>query len=154
MKILVLALGNELFGDDIAGFLVADELSQRIPENLDSVKIIKSSESGPRLLDYFLLDYDLIVLVDSIVSSEAGKLIRVDPGSLSRAVAPSPHYYGIPEILSLLRELNERVPEVKIYCITINNQCLGSPASEEVRAAARKLAEVISSEISQLLSAR
>ncbi|MDW8035743.1 MAG: hydrogenase maturation protease, partial [Candidatus Korarchaeum sp.] len=82
MKILVLALGNELFGDDAAGFLVADELSQRLRESLNSVEIIKSSESGLWLLDYFLSGYDLIILVDSILGSEAGELVRVDPSSL------------------------------------------------------------------------
>ncbi|MDW8036383.1 MAG: hydrogenase maturation protease, partial [Candidatus Korarchaeum sp.] len=113
--------------------------------------IIKSSESGLWLLDYFLSGYDLIILVDSILGSEAGELVRVDPSSLRQVVAPSPHYYGVPEILSLLRELDERVPEVEIYCITINESRLGSPVSEEIRVAAKKLADVILSEILQLL---
>ncbi|MEM3929271.1 MAG: hydrogenase maturation protease, partial [Candidatus Korarchaeum sp.] len=143
-----------LFGDDAAGLLVADELSRRIPKDLESVEIVKSHESGIRLLDHFLGDYDLIILIDSVVSDRAGELVRIDPSSLGQAAAPSPHYYGIPEILSLLEELGERIPEVRIYCITINEPRLGFPASERIRVAAKKLAEVILSEIMQLLRIR
>jgi len=151
MRVLILALGNELFGDDCAGFLVADELLSKMPKNLKSIDVIKTSESGIKLLDYFMMDYDYVILIDSIIGDRVGEIVMIEPGSPRRAVAPSPHYYGIPEILNLLEELNEKIPVVKIYGITINKPDIGSPVSEGVRSAARILAELILAELIELL---
>ncbi|ACB07866.1 hydrogenase maturation protease [Candidatus Korarchaeum cryptofilum] len=151
MRILVLALGNDLFGDDAVAFLVADEISSSLPE--DSVNVIKSSESGLHLLDYFLMGYDHIILVDSIVGEEVGRIVQIDPKSLRRSLAPSPHYSGLPEILALLDEIGEDLPEVEIYAIVIREPSLGSPISDDVKVAAKKLAEILLERISQILRA-
>lgn len=152
MRILVLALGNELFGDDAVGFLVADNLIPLISGMGDSINVIKSHEVGLKLLDYFLLEYDHVILVDSILGDEPGRITKISPDSLGRATSFSPHYAGIPEMLELMRELGVELPEIEIYAIEIKNADLGSKLSDKVKISAEKLAQLIRDRIFLLLS--
>ena len=154
MKILVLALGNDLFGDDAVGFLVAENLIRLLSDisMRDSVEILKSHETGFKLLDYIISDYDHVILVDSILGEEPGRIVKASPESFKKTIAFSPHYSGIPEVLELLEELDVKTPEVEIYAIEIKNTELGSSMSEEVLNSAIELARILKSRIVQLLS--
>jgi len=152
MRILVLALGNDILGDDAVGLLVADKLERLLPEELRSgVDIVKSSQAGFYLLDYFLMEHDRVIVVDSIIGPESGKIVKIDPDSLKPASAPSPHYSGLPEIFSLLEKLGSPIPDVEIYAITINEPHIGADISEPVKEASEKLANMLILRLKELL---
>jgi hydrogenase maturation protease len=152
MKILVLALGNDLMGDDIAGFLVADELMKRLPPEIKKhVDIVKTIESGFKLIDYFTMEYDHIYVIDSIIGDEIGKIYKVLVNDVSTYKYPSLHWMGIPHIISMLRETLDRLPDIEIYGIVIGNIEIGSKADEKVFDAAMRLSDMLIDEIRSAL---
>ncbi len=153
MKALVLALGNDILGDDAVGFLVADKLEELLSDELRSrVDIVKSSQAGFYLLDYFLMGHDRVIVIDSIIGSKPGEIVEIDLEDLRPALAPSPHYSGLPEILSLLENLDSPTPDVEIYAITINEPHIGTDISEPVKEASEKLARMLNERLRELLS--
>jgi len=152
MKILILALGNDLMGDDIAGFLVADELMKKLPlETKKNVDIVKTIESGFKLIDYFTMDYDIIYIIDSIIGNDIGRIYKISVKSDYTYGAPSPHWMGIPQVMSILRETLNRLPKIKIYGIVIGRIEIGSNADDRVVRAAIKLSNILVKEIRSLL---
>lgn len=153
MKILVLALGNDILGDDSAGYIVADKLSSNINSCLkNKVDIVKTAETGLYLFDYFLLDYDYVIIIDSVVSNEEGRVYNIPIEALKPATAPSPHYSGIPEILGLLEGLDYKKPYIYIYAITIREPEIGGDVSKKVVKAAETLAKIILNQLSSFLT--
>ena len=153
MKILILALGNDILGDDSAGYIAVDKLSSNLNRFLkNKINIVKTAAMGLYLLDYFLSGYDHVIIVDSIVSDEEGMIYKIPVESLKPAIAPSPHYSGIPEILSLLEGLDYKKPHIHIYAITIREPEIGGEVSRKVIAAAEALSKIILDEINIILS--
>ena len=152
MKILVLALGNDVLGDDAAGFIVADLIIESVPVDIKNhLKIIKSAKIGLYLLEYFLDDYDYVIIIDSIVSKEPGKILEIPVEKLKPAIAPSPHYSGIPEILEFLQNMGYRKPKLYIYAISIKEPVLGGRVSGIVLSASQRLSKLIVGKVRELL---
>ena len=152
IRILVLALGNDLLGDDAAGFLVAEAIERLLPNELrNRVDVTKSSRAGFYLLDYLLEGHDRVLIVDSVIGEPPGEIARIDLRSLRPAPAPSPHYSGLPEVLEILSSVTGRKPEVEIYAIKIREPEIGSEVSDEVRAAAGRLALILLQRIREIL---
>ncbi len=119
-KILVLALGNDLLGDDAIGLMVARALRN---ENGNSIDIIESPVAGFALLDY-LEGYDKALLLDAMHTGEypEGTIVELTPPHFQQCVASSPHYVGLPEIFSLAKRLDISLPdEVKILAMEISH---------------------------------
>lgn len=118
MRTLVLGLGNDIIGDDAAGILAARALRQELA-GLEGVEVVETALHGVALLDLFL-GFDKAVLVDAIQTGKVppGTLVEVDPDTLTAVAAPSPHYAGVPELLSIAKQLDLDFPtEIRIYAV-------------------------------------
>ena len=108
----ILALGNDILGDDAFAFLVAQRVRERIP----GVEVRCSSASGFHLLDD-LLGVERLLVVDTVMTGNAppGTVYVVREGDLEVTPGNSPHYTGIFETLSLARALHLNAPREVAY---------------------------------------
>ncbi|UCD76085.1 MAG: hydrogenase maturation protease, partial [Phycisphaerales bacterium] len=66
--------------------------------------------------------YERAILLDAIQTGEhpPGTVIELDPSELSAVYAPSPHYAGLPELLSVARQLELEFPKrFRIFAVEI-----------------------------------
>lgn len=149
MKILVLGLGNDLYGDDGVGIHVVRSLeqeraSQRIPPGTEvSVDYIACALSGVALLDV-IAGYDALVIVDTILRPDPviGRVRIMEMEDIRDVPGPSPHYISVPQTLTLGRCLGLKMPErVKIVAVEARNlHRLGEGLSD---AMSRRLPDII-----------
>lgn len=107
--IAVIALGNDLLGDDGVALVAARELRRNLP---DGVEIIESPTGGFALLDC-LEGRERVLLIDAVMTGkvEAGTIVRIDPATLPVGEVPlSPHYAGITDCLQLAECLDLPCP--------------------------------------------
>lgn len=118
-KILVLALGNDIMGDDGAALEAADLLEKEFAGEID---IFKVSSAGFMLLD-ILEGYEKVIILDTILaSSEPGNFRELLLSELSGRLSESPHYAGLPEVINLAEKLGLKFPaEIKIFVIEIDD---------------------------------
>lgn len=119
-RTLVLALGNDLLGDDGVGL----EAARRIAGQVDSsVDVVETGEAGLALLE-LLEGYERALLLDSVVTGRypPGTVIEFSPEDFRRVIAPSPHYAGLPEVLEMARRLNLVFPrDIRILAMEVQN---------------------------------
>ena len=152
-KILILALGNDIMGDDIAGFLVADRLLEVLKDGCkDKVDVIKTSESGLKLIDYLINNYEYVIIVDSIVGDDIGEIVKIKFSRRNKFVSSSMHWIGIPDLIRLLKELGITPPPIEIYGIVISKPKLGNPVSDEVIDSVDRLVEIIRERIKEIIA--
>jgi hydrogenase maturation protease len=142
LKILVLGLGNDLYGDDGVGLHVVrlleqERSSRRVPAEADSsVDFVACALSGLALLDV-VVGYDALVIVDTILRSDPviGRIRILDMADVRDVPGPSPHYISVPQTLALGRSLGLKVPEkMKIVAVEAKNlHRLGEGLSEAMR---------------------
>lgn len=119
-RILVLALGNDLLGDDGVGLAAARKLKEHFG---DSVDIVETSEAGLALMEW-LSGYDRALLLDAVVTGQQppGTIVEFFPDDFQRVIAPSPHYAGIPEVLAMAEQLRLPFPaELRILALEVEN---------------------------------
>ena len=149
MRPRVLGLGNELLGDDAIGIIAARRIGLELA---DQVEVVEASTYGLALLDVILGCRQLII-IDAIKtgSCPVGTLIQLDPETLDRVVAPSPHYSGIPEIRALARALHLDFPDqLTILAVEIADaECFGAPLSEPVRSAIDEVVIRVETQLAQ-----
>jgi hydrogenase maturation protease len=104
---VVLALGNDILGDDGVGIAAGRLLQARLPAGVDS---IEAGFGGFHLLDY-LEGYPHALVLDALCTRQhsPGTVLELDLADL-RLVAGSPHYVGLPEILTLAETLGLPLP--------------------------------------------
>jgi len=149
LKILVLGLGNDLYGDDGVGLHVVRQLEQaraahRVAPTADfTVDYFACALSGLSLLDV-IVGYDALILVDTILRSDpvTGRIRILEMADLRDVPGPSPHYISIPQTLALGRSLGLKMPEkVKVVAVEAGNlHRLGEGLSEAMR---QRLPEII-----------
>lgn len=117
-KILILALGNDIMGDDGAALAAADLLEKQYADEID---IFRISSAGFMLLD-LLEGYEKVIIMDTILTTgEPGKFRELTLAELSGRLSTSPHYAGLPEVILLADKLGIKFPEViKIFVIEID----------------------------------
>lgn len=135
-KGLLLALGNDILGDDAVGHLVAREAATRLdPLETD---VVETGEAGLALLEQ-LAGYDQAVIVDAFETAEytPGTVLVYGVDDFRDVVAPSPHYAGLPEVFDLARRLHLPMPEpMKVVAITVLGPfAFGHCVSPDVEAA-------------------
>lgn len=139
MKILVLGLGNELLGEDAVGIMAARALKDKLRGQAD---VVESSLSGLALLEHFI-GYDRAIVIDAVKTGHhpPGTIVEMGPGDLDPAIAPSPHYAGLPELLALAKQLNLDFPkEIKIFALEVEDPyTIGGKLSEPVSRALKEL---------------
>ncbi len=109
-SILVLALGNEIMGDDAVGIAAARPLLDKFGED---ISIIEAPVAGFALID-FLEGYTHVLILDSSVTGQhpVGSVVEFSKEEFQQIHATSPHFIGIPEALSIAERLNVSFPEV------------------------------------------
>jgi hydrogenase maturation protease len=142
LKILVLGLGNDLYGDDGVGPHVVRLLEQERAAGRPSADVacavdyVSCALSGLALLDV-VIGYDTLLIVDTILRPDPviGRIRVLDMSDIRDVPGPSPHYISIPQTLALGRSLGLMVPEsVKIVAVEAKNlHRLGEGLSEAMR---------------------
>lgn len=119
-KPLVLALGNDLLGDDGVAFHAARRLKAEFP---DSVDVVETGEAGLPLLDHFE-PYSKVLILDAAATGKcpAGTILRWDREDFRRCVSPSQHAAGLPHILELAERLGLDFPgELQVICMEVSD---------------------------------
>ena len=149
MQTLVLGLGNELLADDAIGILAARELKTKLNGRVD---VVESSLSGVNLLETFI-GYKRAVIIDAIQTGNAvpGTIHHLSLESLDRVYAPSPHYAGLPEMVTIAQKLDLEFPEeIAILAIEVEDPLtIGGGLSPAVEQALPDLIEQILDQISR-----
>ncbi len=118
-KMLVLALGNDLMGDDAAGLEAARELKKEFGSEID---IFEVASAGFMLLDV-MEGYEKVLLLDTVLSKNGtrGTVRELSKKDLSKQYSNSPHYVGLPELIELAERLEIDFPKIiKALVIEIN----------------------------------
>lgn len=116
----MLALGNDLLGDDGVGLKAARTLKSEAAQDAD---VIETAEAGLVLME-LLSGYRRALLLDSIQTGTKppGTILEFGPGDFRSVTAPSPHYAGLPEVISLAERLQVPFPEeIRILAMEIEN---------------------------------
>jgi hydrogenase maturation protease len=161
MKILVLGLGNELYGDDGVGIHVVRELRKEFesakkrrgkPRN---ISFEECSLSGLALLEV-IVGYDTLLIVDTIKKANAstGKTHILEEKDLRYIPGPSPHYISVPQTLEIGRKLQLKVPSrVKVVAVEAKNMYnLGEGLTEEMKKAVPEIAKKVKSILARVKS--
>ena len=118
--VLVLALGNDILGDDGVAFHAARLLRAEFPE---SVEVVETGEAGLPLLDH-LEPYGRALILDAAATGKcpAGTILRWDRDDFRRCVAPSQHSAGLPHVLELAERLGMAFPaELQVICMEVTD---------------------------------
>lgn len=118
MKTLILGLGNDLLGDDAVGIIAARRLGKIVGEGID---VIECNAAGIALLDV-LVGYDRVIILDAFRSGKhhPGTVLEMSVDDLRPIPGMSPHYAGLPEVMSIGRRLGLDVPdEISIFAVEI-----------------------------------
>jgi hydrogenase maturation protease len=119
-KVLVLALGNDIMGDDAIGLLAARSLRECLSSEVD---VVEMPVAGFALLDY-LHGYQRALIIDSISTGEStpGSIRELSLSDLPEDSFSSPHYAGLNEVVALARELDITFPqEIRILVMEVND---------------------------------
>jgi hydrogenase maturation protease len=133
LRTIVLAMGNDILGDDAVGLLAARRLRKEIDEEVD---IVESSEAGFALME-LMEGYDRALILDSIKTGRhsPGTVVEFKTADFRRVIAPSPHYAGLPEILDMASRLGISFPkDIRILAMEVDDPFR---ISEEISVAVR-----------------
>lgn len=108
-RTIVVGLGNDILADDAVGALAARRLA---PTLRGRAHVVDTSWHGIALLDLFL-GYDRAILIDAICTGKhpPGTVLEIKVADLTPALAPSPHFTGIPEMVAIAEELGLDFPK-------------------------------------------
>jgi hydrogenase maturation protease len=144
MKILVLGMGNELYGDDAVGIHVIRSLRKELqtekqfPDWLKYIDLEECSLSGLSLLDV-VVGYDKLIIVDTIKKSHphTGRIHILEEKDLRHIPGPSPHYVSVPQTLEIGKKLDLKMPEeIRIIAVEAKNMYnLGEGLTPKMKAA-------------------
>jgi hydrogenase maturation protease len=117
MKIIVLGLGNPLFGDDGVGCRVAQALSNTIDQ--PDISVQEFGGAGLDILD-LVVDYDKAIIIDAIHtdSGVTGTIYRFGIDQISPSTAVGPHQMNFIEALRLGSQTGLHIPkDISVYAI-------------------------------------
>jgi hydrogenase maturation protease len=144
---LVLALGNDILGDDAAALVAANILKRDFADDADFVDTI---ETGLALLDIFS-GYRRVLLLDTIATGRypPGTVLEFSREDFNMVLGPSPHFMGLPDVLELADRLSIDVPEeIRIHALEIEqpsdfSQTLSPVIQEAMDAYVRGASEIL-----------
>jgi len=107
---LVLALGNDIMGDDAAAIAASAMLRERFAGEVD---FNETTEAGLALMD-IMAGYERVLLLDTITTGRhrPGTVMEFSPDDFNRVLGPSPHYMGLPEVIRLAGRMSVAFPQV------------------------------------------
>ncbi len=118
-SVLVLAIGNDIMGDDGAAFHACRILNDRKWKDVDFVETI---ESGLALLE-IMSPYDQVLLLDTITTGKhkPGDIVEFSYEDFTEIVGPSPHYLSLPDVILLAEKLSMNFPKkIRILAMEID----------------------------------
>jgi hydrogenase maturation protease len=106
---LLLALGNDIMGDDAVGLIAGRIVNERFHNQIDYSEV---ALSGIDLLEEFS-GYNNVLLLDAILTEKnpPGTIYQFSPDDFTLTDAQSPHGSGLAEAFQLARELSLPLPE-------------------------------------------
>lgn len=121
VKILVLGMGNDIYGDDGVGLhavrLLRDEWADEIMSggSSASVEFVECVLSGAALLD-IIHGCNALVLIDTIMKDEpvTGRIRILDAAEIRDFPGPSPHYVSVPQVLAIGRAIGLTMPKTVV----------------------------------------
>jgi len=120
-SILLLALGNDIIGDDGVALEAAGALRETFGDQLD---VLETTEAGLGLID-ILEPYNRVLLLDSIEIGDmpAGTIREFSREDFHKVLGQSPHYAGLPEVIALAHKLGINFPsEFRVLAMKIDFQ--------------------------------
>ncbi len=144
---LVIGIGNEFRGDDLAGCLVARTLNDM---GCGDTRVIEHQGDGTALLPYFR-EADKIIIIDAVRSGKPpGFIHRLDLLTDSipvNFIHDSSHLFGVVEAVALARELHHLPSRLILYGIEGKLFEVGGSLSPEVQGSVIRVARRIIDEI-------
>jgi len=148
MKTLVLGVGSSILTDDAVGIAVARALEKRVGPRT-GVEYAVNEEGGFTLLED-AVGFDRLVVVDAVIGSEPGRLLRLDLAGLGPTVhCGGPHGLNLATVLEFGRRQGLPVPtEVVVYAVEVKDTTtFGERLSPEVEARVPEIAAAIEAEL-------
>jgi hydrogenase maturation protease len=133
------------FGDDRAGWLVAEILAPVAVRHADHVQVLALDRPGPAVLEA-IVGRRLAIVVDAVAGgSETGRIHKLNLADLedSAAGAHSTHGFGLAEALRLGAVLGRLPQRLLVYGIEVGRGFGYGKASRQVTEAAAILASDI-----------
>jgi hydrogenase maturation protease len=153
-RVLIVGVGNDLRGDDVAGI----EVARRLRERGRAVGIdVAEEQNDPTALIERWRNRDAVVLIDAVLGDDPGAVHRMDAsGHPLRARwrgSSSTHAIGLEETIELARALGQLPGRVIVFAI--EGRCFGAGEvlSQAVAVALPGLVEVVLSEAWELIGA-
>lgn len=119
---LVLALGNDILGDDGVGLIAARRLRDEVPPG---VEVEETATGGLDLLD-FLEGCDQALLLDAVITGRRppGTVVELSREDFVGKDLPSPHYAGLPDVLALAERLQIPFPrDLRVLAMEVERPC-------------------------------
>ena len=119
-RILVLAIGNDLMGDNAVTLLSARELKKVFGNDVD---IFEVSSAGFSLLDV-IEGYSNVLIINTIPAFSLSEcsIMELSKEDLSSQICLSPHYAGIPKLLHLTDKLNIKIPvDIRALVVSVHD---------------------------------
>ena len=146
-RILLVAFGNDILGDDAAGLIAARKLKQEFQSSIDFV------EAAPGLeLIEIVEGYDAVLILDSMITeTEPGAVREFSLEDAPRAAGHSPHYAGLPEARAVAHQLGLPWPEqlrilaVEIAPVNEFHEGLSAPVAAALPGLLQKAREILKS---------
>jgi len=117
---VVLALGNDILGDDGIGFHAARHIRS---QSLDGVDVVETGEAGLALLDH-LEGYDRALILDAIATGQCrpGTVLSWQRKDFKDIVSPSPHFSGLPELMNLAERVGMHFPkDIRVLAMEVDD---------------------------------
>jgi hydrogenase maturation protease len=147
-RVLIVAYGNTLRGDDGVGWIVADDLRRRLAS--PEVEVLQLLQLLPELAES-VSHVDTVIFVDASCEGEPGEL-RCRPVTPPPVKVQFTHQLSPAELLGLAGQLYGATPQA--FCVSLTGQCFehGEELSESVAARLPQLACKVERLMTQVLS--
>ena len=140
---LVIGLGNELRGDDVAGLLAARELRALAVKGVE----VEEHSGDVAALAESLATHEEVVIVDAVAGrAPVGTVLAFIPSVALDGARSSSHGLGVAEALALAQALGA-APRVRLIGIAGTNFGLGAKPSTAVVVAARAVAQTVAEDL-------
>ena len=143
-KILIAGIGNLLLTDEGVGVHIIQELSRmKLPENVELVDIGTASFD----LLTFMEGKDKVIIIDALLSDdEPGILYRLSPNDLvsgKRKLLTSLHQFGIPQVLNLIKQKDQKTEVIIFGIVPKDYQTYSTELTPELKKALPKIIQQI-----------
>ncbi|MFA6317725.1 MAG: hydrogenase maturation protease [Elusimicrobiota bacterium] len=116
---MVLALGNDILGDDAVGFHCLRLLRDQAAGG--AVDFVETGEAGLAVLD-LLEGYDRGLMLDAVVTGQVppGTVLEFSKKDFQKLRGSSPHVAGLPELLHVAERTGMKIPgDLRILALEV-----------------------------------